>query len=145
MDGMLSVILQIATLVAFLTWVILAVRGALHHRNLRSRLAEPLDVPLAAATILLVVLWAALFGPHAWSAFREEGGVPAAISASAPLKGSCISVRVGMGGAQVREMLGTPDRVLNDEDRRGPGAEQWVFHRARCSVHVVGDRVEFFE
>lgn len=98
----------------------------------RSKRGPALDVLTFAATLLLGFVWQNTFYSRA----------KAAADAQKPV---CSAISPGMHDTDVREKAGTPDRVLSEEETRGPGAEVWVYDKSRCAVHVLLDTVEYIE
>jgi len=60
-------------------------------------------------------------------------------------KGSCASIADGMTITEVKNRVGEPDEVRDDEETRGPGAKMLVYRGSRCTVHLFEDRVELVD
>jgi len=64
---------------------------------------------------------------------EPETSVPEPVSVTA----SCTLVHLDMTADEVLEALGKPERIVSDEDIRGPAAEHWVYPSNRCRVHFM--------
>jgi hypothetical protein len=137
--------LQIVTVVAVVQWLAFAVISFASRAKTPKSGLRPSEWKLIGSSAALAVVWVLAFGvkPDA----LQFGGATAASAAAAgsAAKGSCASIEVGMRGDAVRERLGKPDEVRNDEETRGPGTSILVYRGSRCAVHLLDDRVEFVE
>ena len=58
---------------------------------------------------------------------------------------SCASVQVGQTEEQVRERLGPPAEIRDEQDLRGPGAAAFLYPSSRCAVRLFDGKVESVE
>ncbi len=58
---------------------------------------------------------------------------------------TCPIVDSGTRAADLRKKIGAPDRIVPEEETRGPGATVWVYDKSRCTVHLLSDTVEYTE
>lgn len=102
--------------------------------------AKPLF--LAASSGVFAVAWIVIFALALPS--KKTASVAADAGGSSKAFG-CLAVDKGMNGGIVEQKAGKPDEKRSDEDTRGPGASIWIYRDARCSVHMLGEKVEFVE
>jgi hypothetical protein len=126
-------IAAIVALIALAQWMIFAVL------RLLSR-AKPLF--LGISTGVFAIAWIVIFAMALPSKATQTVAASAAANSNAF---GCLAVEKGMSGDAVQQKAGKPDEKRSDEDTRGPGASIWIYRDARCSVHLLGDRVEFVE
>jgi len=89
------------------------------------------------------VAWLVIFGMALPS---KASAKPAAAAAAGGGSGlACVVAEKGMTAETVMAKAGKPDEKRSDEDTRGPGAAIWIYRDARCSVHMLNDKVEFAE
>jgi hypothetical protein len=91
------------------------------------------EVLTIIAMITTAILWQRLFYPAQRALVSTE---PAA---------GCPIVEPGTPAANLRNKLGEPDRILAEDETRGPGATVWVYNDSRCAVHLLQDKVEYAE
>jgi hypothetical protein len=126
------------------------------------------NLPLVMAVLACVAIWTAsgalvVFGNDAeeapsrerrfilancivaliWSLFVFASHT-APSSGEPPVK-ACTNASENTPVSEVRAALGSPTRVVSEDDTRGFGAEAWVYEQSRCVVHVLDDRVESVE
>jgi len=91
------------------------------------------EVLTIVAMIGSAILWLRLFYPASSAAAGTE---PAA---------GCRILDPGTRTADLRAKMGEPDRIVSEEETRGPGATVWVYNDRRCAVHLLQDKVESTE
>lgn len=100
---------------------------------------------LLGSTVAFAAVWITVLAlglpPKEAKAETEKAAVTGGSSGG----GNCISVERGMSAADVDKKAGKPDETRNDEETRGPGAKIRIYREARCSVHMLGDKVEFVD
>ena len=101
---------------------------------------KPLFAGISAG--VFAVAWIVVFAQALPS--KKSAAVTAAAGGNSTAFG-CLAVEKGMGGDDVQKKAGKPDEKRSDEDTRGPGASIWIYRDARCSVHMLGEKVEFVE
>lgn len=91
------------------------------------------EVLTIVAMITTAILWQRLFYP----AHR-------AVVSTEPASG-CRILNPGTPAADLRKKMGEPDRIVPEEETRGPGSTVWVYNDSRCAVHLLQDKVEYAE
>lgn len=125
-------VVAIIALVALLQWIAFAV---LHLR-------APKPLFLGVSTGVFAIAWIVIFA----MALPSKATAKVTASAAGNSNGfGCLAVEKGMTSDAVQQKAGKPDEKRSDEDTRGPGASIWIYRDARCSVHLLGDRVESVE
>lgn len=131
----------IVALVPWLVFVLLGLRRAQAPHEPR----RTANWPLVASSLMLAVVWVVALGGFS-DLTREEAVSTAAVTRTGAVsQATCASIRTGMGTREVRETLGEPDEIVNEEQIRGPDAEQWTYRASRCSIHLVNEEVQFIE
>ena len=126
-------IVAIIALLALVQFVAVAVLHLVRHK-------PPLF--LGVSTGVFAIAWIVIFAMALPS--KATTKVTASAAGNSNSFG-CLAVEKGMSGDVVQQKAGKPDEKRSDEDTRGPGASIWIYRDARCSVHLLGDRVEFVE
>jgi hypothetical protein len=125
--------MSIVAIIALVQFVALAVL------RLTSRV-KPLFLGISSG--VFAVAWIVIFAMALPS--KTTAKVTASAAGNSKAFG-CLAVEKGMSGDVVQQKAGKPDEKRSDEDTRGPGASIWIYRDARCSVHLLGDKVEFVE
>lgn len=116
--------------IALLLWLVIFLLAVSWPRRKRGR---TLDVLAGLATVALCVVWQQTF----YATPR--------VTVSPEIAGTCPPAEPGTHGAALRDSAGAPDRIVSEEETRGPGATVWVYDKSRCAVHMLGDAVEYTE
>lgn len=106
-------------------------------------LLRPRTIVHTISTGVFAVAWLVVFGLALPS---KASAKPVAASAAGANGGlACVVAEKGMTAETVTSKAGKPDEKRSDEETRGPGAAIWIYRDARCSVHMLNDKVEFAE
>jgi hypothetical protein len=89
------------------------------------------EVLTIVAMIVTAIFWQRLFYP-----------APGAVVSTESVSG-CRILETGMRAADLRKKMGEPDRIVPEEETRGPGSTVWVYNDSRCTVHLLQDKVEY--
>ena len=91
------------------------------------------EVLTIVAMISTAILWQRLFYPP----HRAVVSIEAA--------SGCGIIEPGTRAADLRKKMGEPDRIVPEEETRGPGSTVWVYNDSRCAVHLLQEKVEYAE
>ncbi len=132
--------------VILLQWIIFVVMSLASRAQAPRSGMRGSERKLVVSTLVLVIGYGVVF--HAESLLPrsrpkvDEASVAAGTGGGS---GSCASVDVGSSDNVVRTKLGKPNEIRSDEKVRGPGAVTWLYHDARCAVHIIEGKVEFVD
>ncbi|MGH9418683.1 MAG: hypothetical protein ACRD3J_01820, partial [Thermoanaerobaculia bacterium] len=98
--------------IALLLWMVIFVLAAVWPRRKRG---WTLDVLTVLLTIALGVIWQQTFYATPKVKVAQE------------IVATCPPVEPGTHGKALRESAGAPDRIVPEEETRGPGATVWVY------------------
>jgi hypothetical protein len=138
---MKTMLLLAVVVVAVVQWLVVALIAMTTREKFPKKGLRGIDRTLVASSIVLAIGFLAQLDYSSW--WRRS--TPVANASVTVSRGSCATVAEGMTVADVKKRMGTPDRMTPDEETRGPGAVTLVYESSRCSVHVVGGRVEFVD
>ncbi len=118
--GVTTVLLLVAVAQWLLCWMWIVARPRAHGPFLISTVA------LAFAVFLLA---------------PSGGAAPVVAAPNAPRNAGCGAIHEGMHESVVRQGLGEPSSIVNEEETQGPAAEAWVYVDAGCVVRMLDGRV----